>query len=138
VNPGAGELELIEFLEIAETVDMPEDVEDMAGATKAIGVVKDFLARQIHPDDWALFWDLAKTNRQQLTDLLEVAMTIVTAVSNFPTTPPSGSPAGPPDMVAKLREGSSSPVMTRALGLLSGRPDLQQAVMRAAESQLSG
>ena len=133
VNPGAGELEMVDFLDMAKDVELPEDINDMAGATEAITTVKDFLRRQIHPDDWALFWDVAKTNRQELTDLLKVAMTIVTEVAGFPSTPLSDSPDGQRPTQPNSKAGLSSLVTTRALGLLSGRPDLQQAVLRASE-----
>jgi len=136
VNPGAGELELMEFLMAADQIEVPDDKTELAKSLPAMRMVFSFLERQIHPDDWQLFFDLAKTNRQDTNDLMEVAMSIVTEVAGFPTTPPSDSPGGPPSTPQNSAAGSSSAgPESAALSLLSGRPDLQAAVMRAAEAR---
>lgn len=135
VNPGAGELELIDFMTKAAKVEVPDDDASLAESAPAMEVTLDFLRRQIHPDDWDLFWDVAKTNRQSTMDLMEIAMQIVEAVSGFPTTPPSDSRTGRRATKQKSKGGSSSPatpsLTSRALELLRGRPDLQDIVLQA-------
>lgn len=133
VNPGAGELELVDFMRRASKLDVGEDVESMQDNVEALDVTIDFLQRQIHPDDWDLFWDLAKTNGQGTKDLLEVAMTITEKITAFPTGQPSDSSDGQPKTRMSAPAGSSS-LTTRALDLLPGRPDLQMAVVRAQEA----
>ena len=99
----------------------------------AMNTTMDFLQRSIHPDDWDVFWDVAKTNRQRTQDLLEVAMTITEKIAAFPTGRPSDSSNGRPVTDTKSSEGSPS-LTTRALDILPGRPDLQSAVVRAQEA----
>ena len=78
-----------------------------------------------------MWWDLAKVNRQTTTDLMEVAMVICEKVAGFPTGPSSASPGGRAATQRKSTAGLSSQATTKALQLLSGRPDLQHAVLQA-------
>jgi hypothetical protein len=134
VNPGAGELDLMDFLTEAEKVELPEDPNDVTANAAAMQVTLDFLRRQIHPDDWSVWWDLAKTHRQTLQDLIEVASAIINKVTGFPTTPPSDSQPGPDGTPHNSRAVSSSAALTtKALGILAGRPDLQHVVLMAQE-----
>jgi len=135
VNPGAGELELVDFMRRASKLDVGEDMENLPDNVEALDVTVDFLQRQIHPDDWDVFWDLAKTNRQGTKDLLEVAMTITEKIATFPTGQPSDSSDGQSTTGTRSPDGSSS-LTTKALDLLPGRPDLQMAVVRAQEALL--
>jgi len=139
VNPGAGELELIDFMTKAGKLEVPDDDAGLARSAEAMEVTLDFLHRQIHPDDWDVFWDVAKTNRQSTMDLMEIAMQIVEAVGGFPTTPPSDSRAGRRATRQKSKAGSSSagtPSLTsQALEMLRGRPDLQEMVLQAHEER---
>jgi len=130
VNPGAGELEMVDFMRKASKLDIGEDVENMTNNVEALEVTMGFLERQIHPDDWEVFWDLAKTNRQSTKDLLEVSYAITEKVAAFPTGPPTDSSDGQSTTGMRSSDGSSS-LATRALDLLPGRPDLQAAVIRA-------
>jgi len=136
VNPGAGELELVDFMRKASKLDVGEDLENLASNVEALDVTMDFLQRQIHPDDWAVFWDLAKTHNQGTKDLLEVAMTITEKVASFPTGQPATSSGGQSTTGMRSSAGSSS-LTTKALDLLPGRPDLQAAVIQAQEAQAS-
>lgn len=140
INPGAGELELTDFLEFAATIDMPEDPNDVDSgeAVATMAAVKDFLRRQIHPDDWALWWDLAKTHRQTLEDLMKVSVALLEKVAAFPTGPLSASPDGQRHTPPKSKADSPSPVTARALELLKGRPDLQTAVLAARQPATGG
>lgn len=133
VNPGAGELELVDFMRKASKLDIGDDLDNADKSVEALEVTLEFLQHQIHPDDWDLFWDLAKTHRQQTSHLMDVAMTIVEKIAAFPTGQPSDSSVGPRSTGPKSPGGSSS-LTTKALDLLPGRPDLQAAVIRAQEA----
>lgn len=133
VNPGAGELELVDFMRKASKLDVGETAQSMESNIEALNTTVDFLQSVIHVDDWAVFWDLAKTNGQQTKDLLEVAMTITEKIAAFPTGQPSDSSTGPQATGTRSSDGSPS-LTTKALDLLPGRPDLQTAVIRAQES----
>lgn len=137
VNPGAGELELTEFLIKAQGIEVPDVGAGLDKSVPAMEAIHDFLRAQVHPDDWKVFWDLAKTHRQSTADLMEVAMKIVEAVGGFPTGPSSDSSPGPSNTEPKSKDGSGSParsVSTLALAQLSGRPDLQMAIVRRQEA----
>lgn len=133
-NPeSAGELEMIEFVNKAAAIEVDEDT-DLADAVGAMDTVLGFLQPQIHPDDWAEFWVLAKRNRQTVEDLMTVAMRLVEVASGFPSGRPSASPAGRSHTKPKSKGASSSPA-TRALSLVRGRPDLQAAIVSAQEAR---
>jgi hypothetical protein len=68
-------------------------------------------------------------------DLMEVAIQIVEMVAGFPTMASSDSRAGRRAIKQKSKGGSSSPVTTRALSILKGRPDLQSAVLAAEQAR---
>lgn len=132
VNPDATDLDLVEFLMTADSIDQLDEVK----GTIAIGR---YLRALVHPEDWDVFWSTAKGNRQNLTDLMLTTHAIIAAVAAFPTGQPSDSSTGPSSTGRRLKGGYSSagPARrdtTRALTLLKGRPDLQSAVLRAAEA----
>lgn len=139
VNPGAGELELMDFLVKAEDIDVGENEQDLEKSLPAIKAVLDFLGRQIHPDDWDVFYDLAKTHRQSTMDLMNVAMKIVNRVAGFPTGPSGDSGTGTKPTGQKSKDGSSSPdldLTRRALSLVPAtRPDLAMAYVNAFEER---
>lgn len=134
-NPGAGELELAEFLMKSRRIQAfdPEDINESA---EAFEVVQGFLKAMVHPDDWDVFWDTAKVKRQETSDLMEAAMAIVEKVTGFPTGQPSASPDGSTPTGPSSTGGSSS-LVTRALQEVPGRPDLQAAIFAAARSKES-
>ena len=131
VNPGAGELEMVDFMRKASKLDIgDDDLDSMTGNVEALEVTMGFLERQVHPDDWQVFWDLAKTHNQTTKDLMEVAYAITEKVAAFPTGQPTDSSGGQSTTGMRSSDASSS-LTTRALDLLPGRPDLQAAVIRA-------
>lgn len=141
VNPGAGELELMEFLVEAEKIDVGDDA-SLAQSVPAMQAVFKFLRAQIHPDDWQVFYDLAKTHRQSTMDLMQVAMTIVEKVSNFPTGPSGTSTGGTATTKQSSKGGSSSQVgsaaFRRALARVPAtRPDLMAAYIDAEQARLA-
>lgn len=133
VNPGAGELELSDWLERAATVEVPDENSSLAESVEAMKMTKDLLRAMVHPDDFGVFWDLAKTNRQDTGDLMEVGMAIVAKVSGFPTTPPSDSSDGRSE-TEPTSAGVSSPLVAAALRQVPGRPDLQAAIFAAQQN----
>lgn len=137
VNPGAGELELMEFLLEADGIDVGETQQDLEKSIPAMRAVYKFLKAQIHPDDWALFYDLAKTHRQSTMDLMNVAMRIVNKVAGFPTGPSDDSGAGTEPTGQKSTDGSSSLELTRAAlaRVPATRPDLAVAYVDAYEQR---
>jgi len=140
VHPESGELTYLDFM--AKAMQVNEENE-----TEGVRLTMEFLERQIHPDDWKMFWDLALKRRQKLADLMLISKAIVEATAGFPTTPPPDSTPTPPTTVKKSRAGSSRAAKTRAIEnakpidsmsdqamvQLSGRPDLQKAVYLARE-----
>jgi len=152
-NPDVSpELELADFMKRASTIDLgevdadnltPEQIAKAAGAMEA---VTELIRPLIHPDDFDTFWSLAKRNRQDIEDLMNVAMQLVEVASGFPSGRPSSSSAGRSRTRQKSKAGSSrrvsmpadgspDPIATRALSLVPGRPDLQAAIVRAHESR---
>jgi hypothetical protein len=126
VNPNLSELDVLDFMETAFTVDQEDP--------KAVLVVKKFLRSLVHDDDFENFWQLARANRQRIEDIQAVAKAIVEAVTARPTKRPSVSSRGRPATGRKSKAGSSARVLTR----LEGRPDLQLAVVKAQEAQRAG
>lgn len=142
-NPGAGELELSEFLMEADTLEI--DPKDIGKSVEAMRIVRSFLERMIHPDDWPIFLDLAKTNRQGTNDLMEVAMAIVDKVTGLPSVPSVDSGPGTASTKPRSTDGSSSPgsrtqALTRqALSMVpASRPDLAHAFIQAHEARAAG
>jgi len=124
VAPDAGDLSLIDFLEKAEQLDVGDEVGVMLAT-------KEFLKAQIDERDWPQFLALAKQNRQNFQDLLQVAKDITKAVASFPTGRPSDSSDGRPHTEAKSKVGSSSPAVAQAMADLQGRPDLKMFIWQA-------
>ena len=121
-HPDAGELSYIDFLGKALEVDEEDEAEGYK-------LTMEFLKQQVHPDDWDVFWQTAKENRQTVKDIMQVSQKILEEVSGFPTGQPSDSPASQPKRSRKSKAVSSStPAVFRHM---KGRPDLKQAVALA-------
>jgi hypothetical protein len=123
VNPDLSELEILDFAEKANTVkeDSPE----------AVMMVKTFFRSAIHGEDFERFWKVSKSNRQSIEDLLDTVNGIIGKVAGRPTGQPSGSSTGRRKTKRRSRGRSSD----RALILLEGRPDLQEAVVMRREGR---
>lgn len=126
VAPDAGDLSLVEFMEVAEQVDENNVVE-------AMRLTKSFLKGQVDERDWPRLMELAKQNHQQFEDLMELSKAIIEAVANLPTGRSSGSSAGRPSTAQKSKGGSSSMEadVTEALAIMKGRPDLKMILWEA-------
>lgn len=146
------DLEALQSIDIEE-LDEEEAREKLAGQLNTLNrvvitgyrLVKDSLRAVIHPDDFDAYWKLAKDNGQRIRDLMadlkRITASVVEAESGFPTTPPSASQPGPASTPVRSADGSSSAVAPgssdtdRALVLLRGRPDLQEFVVMAEETE---
>lgn len=124
VAPDAGDLSLIAFLEQAETIDVGDEVGIMLAT-------KEFLRAQVDERDWTQFFTIARQQRQQFKDLLQVAKDITAAVARFPMTRPSDSSDGRPQTSTTSKVGSSSQVAVQAMADLKGRRDLKMFVWQA-------
>ncbi len=135
LNSSFSELDYVDFMEEAGTLDTQDP--------RAITATKNFLRRMIHTDDFGLWWDTARKNRQGLQGLMETANKLLTVMTGRPTEAPSGSSAGQSPTLVSLKPDSSSPespltdmdrrVIDRKLE--SGRTDLALAVLGAAEGR---
>lgn len=123
VHPDLSDLAIVDLFD-----SMSSAQKDGAAAMAAIRGIG---AALIHPDDVDRFWALARANRQTMEDVATLAMQLIGALAERPTLLPSVSSDGQQDTSPTSEGDSSSP----ALRLLSGRPDLQAAVLLAQEAQ---
>lgn len=114
VNPGASEMVYLDFIEEAGQYDES----DSRGAV----AVKEFIREMIHPDDFDVFWDLAKTHRRQIKDLANISMRIVAQVSGDPTSGQPDSSNGLSVISGSSTDARYAPVITELEK--NGRPDL--------------
>jgi hypothetical protein len=160
VNPDASDLGFMEFMENAEKVQLPDSIEGLDpdeqikllnSLSSVTDAMNQFVREQIHPDDWAEFWQLAKKNRQQNADLMQLSRDITAGVTRFRTGRSSGSTGTPSSTAPKLTAVASSPVDLRREAVaqaaavhLDKRPDLrlilrnQARAERAAEEMAAG
>jgi hypothetical protein len=140
VSPFASDIDFIEFMSRAESIDEVDEIAAMHATLEYIKV-------QIHPDDWDLFWATAKRNRQNTLDLLDTSKAILEAIAGFPTGQPSVSSDGRQSTARRSQGGSSSAARRgsrkqsdteRALSSLKGRPDLKLIVRQAAAARAAG
>lgn len=141
MHPEAGQLDYMEFIGKAIDVD-EEDVK------VGYELTMQFLKKQVHPDDWADFWELAKKHRQTTEDLMVTSQKLLAAASGFPTEQPSTSSPSPRQPTKKSKARSSSTraapsrvatskkdnVIQAAFNQLEGRPDLKRAVVLAQQA----
>ena len=132
VNPACSKAAMVEFMAEAGKVDMEDEV-------RGAQVIMALLQECVAPDDFSLFWGIAKRERQDpQEDLMPLCQKIMEAVTDFPTGQPSGSASGQSNTPQRsvvdlpLPDGmvvpTLSPAGERAVSLLQGRPDLQRAV----------
>lgn len=105
--------------------------DDTEAMSKAFAAVRSIASTLVHPDDADEFWTLARQHRQTLEDLGELAMKMLEAITERPTSRPSDSSDGPSATSATSEGASPSP----ALRLLQSRPDLAVAVLQAEEAR---
>jgi len=140
VSDAASDLVFLDFIASSSGVSFDPDNLTPGQVASASTAIMDYLRSQVHADDWAEFWRLAKDNGQTIEDLMTVARSITEAVSRFPTGRPTASLSGPPSTPERSEDVSYSPVsplgiidpkVDRAFSLLKGRPDLKSVVWDA-------
>lgn len=102
VHPHASDIGWTEFIETMRQLpaDAPLDEGWVMDETMA------YVRGQIHPDDWDMFWKVAKANHQNSMDLVILAKDIVEQVAGFPTGQPADSTDGQP-LTGHLSKGGS-------------------------------
>ncbi len=136
VNPSCSQAALLEFMADAGNVDQADEV-------RSAQLIMRTMREVVHPDDFDLFWKLAKAERQDpVQDILPIAQAVIEAVTGFPTGQPSASGPGPatttPSYVVDLPSQdvpTLDPVTLKGIRLTEGRPDLQVAMLRAGENR---
>lgn len=126
VNPEFSELDVVDLMDAAK--DMKED------DPRSAALVKDTMRSAVHPEDFDVFWSLAKSHRQDIDDLFLMTEKIIEGIAENPTSQPSDSSGGRRKTKRKSKRGSYS----RALTLLEDRPDLQEAVVLRREARPAG
>lgn len=104
------ELELVDLMESFRRID--------AGDFGAIAAIKDAFRIVVHSEDFAAFWQAAKTNRQDIEALAQLWYKLLEAVTDRPTQRPGDSLTGPPGTAQSSPTGSFEEEFP-------GRPDLQ-------------
>lgn len=136
VNPSCSKAALIEFLAEAGDVDQADEV-------RGAKLIMRMMREVVHPEDFDRFWAIAKRERQDpQTDLMPIAQQVIQATSDFPTGQSSASGAGHATTLPRFEVDLPSPgapgldpLTLQGLHLTQDRPDLQVAVLRAAESR---
>lgn len=137
VHPDASDLGVGDGLIQSGTVD----IDTPEGADMALGIMREAMFGQIHPDDVAEFWRLAKLHRQQLRDIVQVSRDISAGVADFRSGQRSDSSATQRPAPLRSVPGSSSvdggrraAVQRAALDALPDRPDMRVALYRQAQA----
>lgn len=135
VNPDLTETTLIDLFDAAAKIQVDGAVPDpsrmsteelAAASRRAVADAeqsKNYVREHIHPDDFDDLWATAKANRQGMQALLELCWRIIELVSERPTSPPSGSSGGRPDISRSLPHGASPPAAPDAPGAASWWPE---------------
>lgn len=140
VHPDAGELALVDFLDLAAAIEIAADgtptPEQLGEGARQVKAIVDALRELVHPDDFAAFWKAAKAHRQTIEDLTEVAMGLAAAAADRPTERPSDSSDGPQRTEPSSTADSSSQDKRLSVARRleeQGRPDLALVVLDAPE-----
>jgi len=89
-----------------------------AGDIQAWGAIKQALQLLIYEDDWAVFWALARENKQEIQDLMAVFRTLLLRPADRPTQPLPDSSSG------QRSTAANSPAVSPSQES-RGRPDRQ-------------
>jgi hypothetical protein len=100
VNPDMTEVDMIDFLDDAETVAKDDP--------RSMLMVKNAARSHVHPEDFDKFWELRRKHRQGVEQLMGTIWQIVGAVTGKASGQQSGSSDGPP-ATSPSSQGSSSP-----------------------------
>jgi hypothetical protein len=109
VNPDLTETTIIDLFEEAAKVPMPTDPRDLKpeDVIKNLEQSKGYVREHIHPDDFEDLWATARANRQSMQSVMELCWKILELISERPTSPPSGSSDGRPDIRQNSPDGAS-------------------------------
>lgn len=100
-NPDLSELDVIDFLEAADTIEENDP--------QSIVMLKGFVRRNVHPDDFDAFWQTVRDRRQTIQEVMQVMWSLIQGVTGNPTGQPSGSSAGRPVTTVSSLPDASSP-----------------------------
>ena len=101
VNPDLSELDVIDFLEAAETIDATD--------SRSMTMLKSFVRRVLAEQDFEAFWQTVRDRRQTIQEVMELMWKLIEGVSGNPTGQPSGSSAGRPVTTVPLPPDASEP-----------------------------
>lgn len=101
VNPDLSELDVIDFLEAADSIEERDP--------QSIVMLKSFVRRNLHPDDFADFWEAVREHRQTIQEVMTVMWSLIQGVSGNPTGQPSDSSVGRPVTTVSLPPDVSTP-----------------------------
>ncbi len=121
VNPEFGQLNFIDFMEHAGSLD--------DNSAEAAVQVKEALRITLHPEDFDPFWVASLANRQTTTDLMGLFEAILKAVAETESERPTGRPSVSSDGPGVILPSSVSPPADPAMERFAGRPDQQAAVL---------
>lgn len=109
VNPDLSELDVIDFLEGADLIEENDP--------QSIVMMKSFVRRNLHPDDFEDFWETVRERRQTIQEVMSLMWKLIEGVSGNPTGQPSGSSAGRPVTTVSLPDDASAQAGTTDGGL---------------------
>lgn len=121
------------LLDLEEFVEQASQIESDGMA--ALAMIRVFLRRLVHPDDFATFWKLVRANKQNLDAQMGFAKYVIEEMTGHPTPLPSDSSPGRQDTVANSEDELSLRAQRRLEA--AGRPDLAMAVLQAREWRLT-
>lgn len=135
VNPDLNEIMVMDLLEDSGALD--------ADDPQQLAVVKGWAREHLHDDDFDEFWSLARHNGQGLTDIIRLCNRVLEMVVERPTSPPTDSSAGRPDIKPSSPAGASAPAIAKFRETAQvfverfeaqGRPDKAVQVMLAMQA----
>lgn len=102
VNPGLTELDVVDLLEQANTVNTTDP--------RSMTIVKDYARSHVHPDDFEAFWSTVRKHRWDTAKLMELCWTLLDGITGNPTGERSGSSAGQLETKTSSPSPSTAPV----------------------------
>lgn len=124
VNPAASDVAFVDLLESSGELDENDP--------QAAVAVKTFVREIIHPDDFAEFWKLGKANGYSMSEMAQVAVKIIEAITETPTGQSSDSAPGLSGIAEKSTAASYKKVRSELEA--EGRADLAEFYLLAEEA----
>lgn len=123
INPDLSLLAVSDWIERASTMASSDP--------RAYTMASEVFQTLLHPDDFDMFWAMAKQNRLAEDDLFPLAWDIIAKVTDLPTDAPSDSSDGR----GTTGEPSTAGLLPVVLASEAGRPDRQLIYLSAAAQQ---